>query len=82
MFEYETKDFTSLDESRRLIAEGKDIFAAEMYYQQNELPETGGWYLFPVPEFERQATMELCDRFFQVFKADMARGAIVPAWRK
>ena len=82
MFEYETIDYTSIDESRKLLAEGKDIFTAEMYYQRNELPETGGWYLIPVPKFEKQATMDLRDRFFQVFKVDVARGAIVPAWRK
>ena len=82
MFEYETKDFTSVDESWKLLAEGKDIFSAEKYYQRNGLPETGGWYLLPVPDFEKQATMDLRDRFFQVYKADVARGEIVPAWRK
>lgn len=82
MFEYETKDFTSVDESRKLLAEGKDIFSAEKYYQLNALPETGGWYFYSVPDFEKQMTMDLRDRFFQVFKADVARGAIVPAWRK
>lgn len=82
LFEYETKNFTSIDESRKLIAEGKDIFTAEKYYQKNRLPETGGWYLLPVPEFEKQASMDPRDRFFQIFKADIARGAIVPAWKK
>lgn len=82
MFKYETKDFTSIEESRKLLAEGKDIFSAEKYYLQNELPETGGWYLLPVPDFEKQAAMDLYDRFFKVYNVDVARGAIVPAWRK
>ena len=64
MFEYETKDFTSVNESQKLLAESKDIFSAKKYYQRNALPETGGWYLLPVPEFEKQAAMDLRDRFF------------------
>ena len=86
MWEYENKflydSVTSIEESRALLKEGRDIYSADMYWQKNKLPETGGWYLYRVPEFEKQKDMDECDRFFRVFNNDIARGIIVPAWSR
>lgn len=73
---------SSIEGSRRILREGQDVYSADMYYQKNMLPETGGWYLYRVPEYEKQRTLDEKDRFFYVFKLNMARGNIIPAWTK
>lgn len=86
MWEYEKRflydSVTSIEESRALLKEGRDIYSADMYWQKNKLPETGGWYLYRVPDFEKQQDMDEYDRFFRVFNNDIARGIIVPAWSR
>lgn len=73
---------TSVDESLALIADGKDIYTAQWYWERSGFPADKPWYLHPVPMAERQREIDEYDRFFKVNHADIARGQIVPAWSK
>lgn len=75
-------DVTSVDESRRLIAQGKDIFTAPYYWERTRFPGDQGWALHPVPMDDRQTELDIYDRFFQINKRDVSIGLIVPAWDK
>lgn len=73
---------TSVDESRTLIAAGRDIYTAQWYWERSRFPADKPWYLHPVPMADRQMLMDEYDRFFKVYHTDVVQGRIVPAWSK
>jgi len=73
---------TSVDESRAMIAAGRDIYTAQWYWEQSGLPSDKPWNPHPVPMASKQLEMDEYDRFFKVNHADVKRGWIVPAWSK
>lgn len=73
---------TSVDESRALIAAGKDIYTAQWYWEKSRFPADMPWYLHPVPMADKQLEMDEYDRFFKVYHDDIRRGRIIPAWSK
>lgn len=73
---------TSVDESLRLIAEGRDIYTADWYWERSGFPADEPWYLYQVPMAGQQMEMDEYDRFFKVFHDEIRRGRIIPAWSK
>lgn len=73
---------TDIDESRALIAAGRDIYTAQWYWEKSRFPADKPWYLHPVPMADKQLEMDEYDRFFNVNNADIVRGRIIPAWSK
>ena len=73
---------TSVDESRELIAAGRDIYTAQWYWEKSGFPADQPWYLYPVPMAAKQLEMDEYDRFFKVYQNDIRRGRIIPAWTK
>lgn len=73
---------TSVDESRALIAAGKDIYTAQWYWEKSRFPADELWYLHPVPMADKQLEMDEYDRFFRIFHNEIRRGIMVPAWLK
>ena len=76
------KSFTNVDESRELIANGKNIYTAQWYWARSSFPADKPWSLHPVPMAEKQLLIDEYDRFFKVNHAAVTRGQIVPAWSK
>lgn len=73
---------TDVEESRALIAAGKDIYTAGWYWLRGSFPADNQWYLIPVPMAEKQQELDECDRFFRIYRNDIRNGLIVPAWKK
>ena len=73
---------TGVEESLMLIADEKDIYTAQWYWERSGLPTGELWYLHPVPLADKQLEMDEYDRFFKVNHADVTREQIIPAWSK
>lgn len=72
---------TTVEESKHLIASGKDIYSAPYYWMRSVFPSVP-WYLLSVPMAERQLELDEYDRFFHVNMTFVKKGLIVPAWDK